>query len=65
MYCYKTEFDDVLMKIPGHHFAELWSKKEYVHDEPTKPELLNYRQEEKDAFIADRRMRFENMRSYI
>jgi len=62
---YNTEFDDVLIRLPGKNIAESWSKKEHIYDQPTKPYMLTYKQDVKNAYIVDQQARLINMRPVV
>jgi len=63
--CYRTEFDDVLIRLPGKIIAKSWSKKEFIHDQPTKPHLVGFRQDEKDAFLVQSHKRVKKLQCII
>lgn len=62
---YKTEYEHVLIRLPGDNIATSWSKKEYVHDQPTQPHLVNFREHEKDAYMVERHKRLKEIRPLI
>ena len=62
---YKTEYEHILVRLPGENIATSWSKKEYLHDEPTQPHMISFREADKNAYLVERHKRNKEIRPII